>query len=559
MNHLLDGLDVTPKNSDDLEIIIDKTNEGNNVSLNLTQLIFVNEAKKKIEEYISSNGYFKGIPYQIKLDNGFVMEYFLDQTDNYKIQDYQVEIAVKKRFDNLAFWENADSASFDSLGNAWGVESLTIGRVVITTDAHLELLALLANLMTIAKSIMDRLYDIANLSAAAGGVGTWIYALIMIAALTSKLIVLLSEIQNFIQKIEEYVNPEVEIFPVMSIKSILTEYLFNIGKIVEQNDFMDYFADIIYVGTTYKYQQQNYGYYSGGTIENRIPVGYPTTYDYFKEAKYDFTSVGGFVRWFLQAFNAKIKIIDDYNVAFYRRDYVDGVVNNITTGLTIQSSRVNEETPNTNEAWKRCLVKYNLDASDNYTSFVYEDSLSEFSTENGVDAYTGLNLLKGIKLVDMMFAQGFAYNGVNVPHWDFIQKVSNTLSGVISTSSFTTYLSGNAPYSGILVTNKYTYDMPKLVVKIGDKTIRNLTAREVFKEFHEIDFLPNNSWMIHTSEFFECNDDIFVNLYNNDYAEINGEVCQVLRVSYKPSTKKASLIYKKPSNYANDLNLKEIL
>lgn len=562
MKHFLDGLEVTPKNTEEIEFTIDKTDRGMDVSLNLSHLIFVNEAKKKIEEYIQTNGYFKGIPYEIVFDNGFNLSFFLDQTDKFKKRDTEVEIAIKKRYGNQQFWEVLNATSFDSLGSTWEIESQTIKRVVVSVDQHLEILSLTANLMTIAKAVMDRFYDYADLYAsftasAFVSPAMLTYALLKMFALLVKTLQLMIEITLFIDRVTEFVFPRVEEFKVQTIKSILMHNLYQLGIIVEENDFLDYFADIAYVGTTYK-SQLNTGY--SLEIVERTPSGNPSSYDYFKQATYEFTSVGGFVSWFLDAFNAKIKRIDDHQIRFVRRDAIDGVVNGITSGLPLQQTRSNEETPNTNENWQRCLVKFNLDDSEAYTSFMIDEHASEWLTSKaGLYFESGLNLIRGYKKVDLMFAQGFAYNSINVKHFEFVQEVKEKLSKFFTSDKLLNYLSGSNPYEGYLVTSSYTYNIPKIVRLIGDGKISVLTAEEIFLNFHEIDFLKNNSYMIHDSERFECNEDLFVNLYDNDHAQINGVVSNLEQIRYKPYFKEGNFIYKKPSNYADDLTLTKVL
>jgi hypothetical protein len=562
MKHFLDGIEVTPKNTEELEFTIDKTSNSMDVSINLTHLIFVNEAKKRIEQYIEANGYFKGIPYDIVFDNGFTLNFFLDQTDALKIRSAEIEIAIKKRYGNLEFWEILNATSFDSLGGTALIDGKTVKRVVISADQHLEILSLTANLMTISKSIIDRVYDFTDLFAAVTAVtglsiSMLIYSLIKTSAVIFKSISLLVEILLFIDRVDQFVNPEVEEFNVESLKSILINNLYNVGIIVQENDFLDYFENIAYIGTTYREQISTA--FSFEIIE-RKPNGTPTSLDYFKQATFDFTSIGGFVSWFLAAFNAKIRRVDNFTIQIVRRDDMNGVINGIISALPLQETRSVEFTPNTNENWQRCLVKYNLDDSELYTSYLANESASEWRTEkpNLLIMSGGLNLVRGYKEIDMMFSQGFAYNSVNVNHWNFIYEVKNKLSKWFTNSKLENYISGTNPYEGFLVTSSYTYNIPKIVRLIGDGKISALTALEVFKEFHEIDFIKNNSFMIHRNELVECNDNLFVNLLNNDNAEINGDICQLEQINYNPIRKSGKLIYKRPSNYADDLALIQV-
>ena len=565
MKFLLNGNEVTPKNYEEIELVVDKTREGSVSSMNLTQLIFVNEAKKLIDEHLTNVGYFTGIPLDIKLDNNYTLNYYLDQSDNLKDQDHQFDIAVKRRYNNVQFWDKVDGATFDSLGDLWeqsvSQQKREIGRVVISTDDQLQLLSFGVTILDLAKQTIDLIYDIGNLQSAAAGVGTWIYAILMIAIYLVKLINVISQVVVFVKALENYMYPQIERLKVMSVKDIIETSLFYLGYTLNVNSFINQFEDVVYLGTANRTARINNTGFIYTTID-RKPVGYPSYIDFTDSSKYDYTLVGGFFRWFLDSFNGKVRV-SGTTITFNRRDENAGTVNNITTGLTIQSTRVNEQTPNTNEAWQRCLVRFRLDPTDVYTSYIFDNSVAEWSTEvnNFYPTASDLKLIRGVKDVDMTFSQGFMYQSTPETFFNTIFKIKEKLTGALS-STLPPWvfgaLNGVIPYKDVLATSQYTYDRPKLLRMIGGLKTQSITAVEVFDNYHDIDFLGNNSFMIHTGEILECNDDLFVDLDNNDYAEINGEICEVIRVSYSPFKHKATIIYKQPSNYASNLNLKRI-
>lgn len=565
MKFLLNGNVVTPKNHEEIELVIDKTREGSISSMNLTQLIFVNEAKKLIDEHLSTVGYFTGIPFDAVLDNNYTLNYYLDQSDNVKEQDHQIDISVKRRYNNVQFWDKVDGATFDSLGDLWeqsvSQEKREIGRVVISTDDQLQLLSFGVTILDLASRSIDLVYDIGNLQSAAAGVGTWIYAILMIAIYIAKLISVISQVVIFVKALEDYMKPKIELLKVMSVKDIIETSLFYLGYSLNKNSFIEQFENVVYLGTANRTARINNSGFIYTTLD-RKPVGYPSYIDFTDNSKYDYTLVGGFLRWFLDNFNGKIRA-NGNTVTLNRRDENTGTVNNITTGLTIQSTRVNEQTPNTNEAWQRCLVRFTLDPTDVYTSYMFDSSVSEWSTEvdNFYPTASDLKLIRGVKHVDMTFSQGFMYQSTPETFFNTIQTVKQNLSGNLTSlfpSWMTGALNGVITYKDILATSQYTYDRPKLLRATGGLKTQSITTVEVFDNYHEIDFLGNNSFMIHSGEILECNDNLFVALDNNDYAEINGEICEVIRVSYSPFKRKASIIYKRPSNYASNLNLKRI-
>ena len=106
-----------------------------------------------------------------------------------------------------------------------------------------------------------------------------------------------------------------------------------------------------------------------------------------------------------------------------------------------------------------------------------------------------------------------------------------------------------------MATSSYNYNRPKLLRHLGGLRSEHITSDWIFDNFHVSSFIGNNSFLIYSGEITECNDDLFVSLLNNDYAEINGVICEIVRVSYSPYSHKASLIYKQPSNYADNLSL----
>ena len=112
MRHFLNGIEVAPRNIDDIGVVSDFSGNPDILSLNTESVILPREANDLIREHINNVGLFEGIPYSV-VTSGQTLEYFVNLTDGLKVREHEVEVNLKKRGGLDIFRERANGTSFD--------------------------------------------------------------------------------------------------------------------------------------------------------------------------------------------------------------------------------------------------------------------------------------------------------------------------------------------------------------------------------------------------------------------------------------------------------------
>jgi len=120
MRHFLNGVEIAPRNLDEIGFVSDYTDNPEVDSISVDSVILPREAKKIIQDHIQNVGLFEGIPYQIETD-GVTLEYYVDFLGGIKIRDNDIEVNIKKRKSIDDFFERAKGSSFEIL-NTNGVQ-----------------------------------------------------------------------------------------------------------------------------------------------------------------------------------------------------------------------------------------------------------------------------------------------------------------------------------------------------------------------------------------------------------------------------------------------------
>jgi Fe-S cluster assembly scaffold protein SufB len=80
-------------------------------------------------------------------------------------------------------------------------------------------------------------------------------------------------------------------------------------------------------------------------------------------------------------------------------------------------------------------------------------------------------------------------------------------------------------------------------------TIYSATA--LWDEFHYINFIANNDYIIHEEARIRLRQSQFVSLQNNNYIFTNNKWCEVLRIEWIDEKSAATITYKEPLDWAN--------
>lgn len=109
---LFNGIEIAPRNLDDIGVVADFTGNPEFLNLSLDSLILPREAVDIVKNHIAQVGVFEGIPYRIELEPNISVEYYVDLLDNLVIKTHEVQVKVKRRKSQDNFFERAEGSSF---------------------------------------------------------------------------------------------------------------------------------------------------------------------------------------------------------------------------------------------------------------------------------------------------------------------------------------------------------------------------------------------------------------------------------------------------------------
>ena len=82
MRHFLNDIEISPRNREEIGVVSDFSDNPNELALNVDSVILTREAFTIVQNHIQTIGLFEGIPYRVEMENGIVLEYYVDLTDN---------------------------------------------------------------------------------------------------------------------------------------------------------------------------------------------------------------------------------------------------------------------------------------------------------------------------------------------------------------------------------------------------------------------------------------------------------------------------------------------
>ena len=231
------GVEITPLQYEEIKFIIDKRDIADVLSIEQDSLTFADESKHGIEQYLTQFGYFKGIPVTVTLENFATFQYFLDPSDELTRTDYHISLKLKKRFENLDFWELADGATFDLLKAQYSInyDFKNVQRLVYRTDIETQILNIINTFLQIKTQIENLVSDTKRVVAdGVNAVGiepiklaaSIAYFLAMILMLIFKLIAIVILLNFLLLKIKEIILPTPHSFPAPQIKSLIVKISF---------------------------------------------------------------------------------------------------------------------------------------------------------------------------------------------------------------------------------------------------------------------------------------------------------------------------------------------
>lgn len=567
MKHFLNGIEITPRNRDQIGVVSDFTGNPEVLSLNVDSVILPREGNELIRNWIQNNGLFLGIPYTVEMEGGITLDYYIDLSDASNkpiIRQHEVEVKLKRRNGSDDFWDKARGTSFDLMAkdNASFFDYKDVGYYVIRDSAAsdafnlaISLFLITVELIKATKDLSDRAAEIATTPVQ----GTLKFAIQLIywLSLVATIVVLMAKL-----------------FPIMFPRIKYLKGLYDAEIFKKGCQFLGYTALDSSIFTNepgwftlpVPLQSTNESFFD--KISNDLP-------DYFNtghcSASDTTPTFGSWLDEKLKQFNAKLFINpSNKTVRIERRDWLqENTSLQLQPALNLQPDRDEQFTYNTEDTWKRYYITYALDYTDAHTvdgdMFGYHHA--EYSTENTMPTLNpDLVSIKGLNEVRLNFAMGD-----NKGTLGFLELISIPFAVAVDSITYViTFGFGGTNYfaqildrvNALKIANEYFAITKCLYVKpkpgSSTKVSLNTTKYEsiysatgLWNNYHYINFIANNDFILHENARIRIRQTDFVYLQNNNYAFINNKWCEVLRIEWIDEKSYATITYKEPLDWAN--------
>ena len=570
MRHLLNGIEVSPRNRDSIGVVSDFTGNPDVLSLNVDTLILPREANQYIKTWIQNNGLFLGIPYTVEMDGNITLDYYIDLSDSSAkpiVRQHEIEVKLKRRNGSDTFWEKARGTSFDLMikDNPTYFDTKRLGYIVVRDDAAIMAFQLSVSIFMMTIQLVQSIKDFADRLAETTttplqAVLKWVIQIIYWISVLAAIISLLSQLFPIL-------FPRIKYF-----KGLYYSEIFNKGC-----QFLGYTplpSDTIFnvqpgwFTLPVPLNEDNDSFFDGISNDLADPKNKPTC-----SASDTTPTFGAWLDEVLKQFNAKL-FIDPVNktVRIERRDWLDSQTSlQLDPALNIQPDRDEQFTYNTEETWKRYYIAYTLDYTDTHTvdGKMFSRHQAEYSTENNVPTTNAdLVTIKGLNEVRINFAMGAPKGKLSfiellaIPFFALADSVTSTFAS-IGIGNATNYVAQVLDRINVLkVSNEYFGITKSLYVKQapagGNKVSLDTqfydtrySATALWDEFHYINFIANNDYIIHEEARIRLRQSQFVSLQNNNYIFTNNKWCEVLRIEWIDEKSAATITYKEPLDWAN--------
>jgi hypothetical protein len=222
-----------------------------------------------------------------------------------------------------------------------------------------------------------------------------------------------------------------------------------------------------------------------------------------------------------------------------------------------QTERTDEFSFNTEDIWKRYYIQYALDFSDLHTlEKVYDVHDAEFSTEPTNVVNSDLLLIKGLNEVNIPFALGarkgklFWFETIGKALFEIIDALINLFGG---SSNLAQIIEDRK--NTLMVSQNYFSQTKILWCSATGRQPENFTnyisAKALWNNYHAINQIQQFDWKIKTNARIRINSIDFLNLLDNNFVEINGKMCEILRMEWMDEKSFAQITYREPFDYAN--------
>lgn len=561
MKHFINGVEVTPRNLLNIGIQSDFTDRPEYLEVDADKLVLPREAVPIIQQHLATYGPFEGIPYDIITNSGITLQYYIDLQEDTIFRDFEIEVKIKRRFAKDNFFERADATTFELMA-AKGVNfdyfdvpyviiqdnqvetaiGLAISIYVVTKDTIDQIIALSETITNIIDSVTPEVG--AGVTTDPAEIATLVVKALLQLAVVALLLVALIKL---VQQLFELIFPKVRYFNGIKVKRLLEQACQYLGYSFSSS-LLDGISGLTIVPVPLVKEKESFWDFIQNDLNFAFNKGYPSASD-------STPTLGQLITALENQFNARTKVLNGH-VEFEIRNYWQDLSSNqIIPALNLQSDRQNEFRYNVEDIWKRYYIKYQVDYSDLFTIDFYDPNDAEYSTEPVNVANPDLVSIRGLNEIQIPFALGGRKSGLN---WleklakGFFELVDGVINAFGGNGNYAAQIEGRI---GVMQVSQQFFSSTKMLYTIGGKQPSNyadlISAGTIYRNYHQINEIEVNDYKVFINVPLRMNDQEFVTLLNNNYAEIDGLICEILSIQYKDEESMALISYKQPNDWAN--------
>ena len=554
MRHILNGVEVSPRNREEIGIVSDFTGDPENLKVSTESIVLPREGLKLIKNHIENVGLFEGIPYELQLEGGITLNYYIDLLDSLVITDTEAQVKIKQRTSIDNFKERAEGTSFNlMLTKGTAFNTFDVPYLVIKDNIVGELFTTATSLFLMSKTIAEQVRDlkeaIAEINEAIGtDVGDATATIIRALARLVYLGTLLYLCSLLVIRLIALIFPPLRNLKGIKVKDLLETACAYFGYTFESTILTDQLPNLTILPVPLKKDRPS--------IFEFIPAELvPTIYNDGIPGSSDTTpTTWSLLQALENMFNARTKVFNNV-VRLERRDYWENLASlNLTPALTLQDERLDSFSYNTGDVWKRYFITYNKDFSEIHTLDKIRDFIdAEFSTEPSNFVNEDLVSIKGLNEVNIPFSLGSRKESLNVVE-KAVKDVIEVLDILVSVFGGSSNLSAtiDARKGALQVGGEYWATTKLLYTVDGRQTadyLDKISASSLWANYHSINQIQENAYTIKETSRVRLKASEFSNLLDNNFIEINGVICEVLRIEWYDERAYCSISYKVPSNY----------
>jgi len=581
IRHYINNQDFgEPRNWQEMEITIDWLTATDDMSLSITEVNFVHQAKEYLKQRMMNGlnggvGIFEGEPYQIKIkeagEQEFVFDGYLDFSEvNNFLGSEEITTALKKRKGDDWLNDVADSFSFAYLkdqGIISNSDYIKVPYVINYVPDGMQLIVLSMSIYMMTKEIVENVQKlsetIADITDAAtpilgvavpGGpvtaydIGNFILVTLKAIARIAYIIAITIAVVKLVETLFEELLPKKREHLGIKVKTLFEKGCQHLGLNLNSS-LLEERSNWVYIPT-----KDRKGGSSGesGHPRNSDPI-------------YTF---GDCIRIFKEQFNADYRI---KNGVFYfeRKDSFEIPSSYQLPNFFQNQERLLDEVKfNTDEIIANYNINWAYDAQDQNTLDDQSGRIFQAITSPISINHKDLVSVKNLAEIKIPFALGKTKTRLTT-----VEEVAKDLGKVVD--NLTGIFGGGTNFQskinnrvGSLLLSSHFLTVPKIVVMVGSKLANDqrahLTATKLWNDFHYINSFAevkgeHNQYWRYLSQKVPMKLSEFNELLSNNIGNLStGEEYMIEKLIWAPFNQTAEIDYRIKKKYTNNLKVEYV-